>query len=848
MNRTPIPIPQAPFPDAFRWRDVQLELSLKPFYDTSEATREAVLTELFHQWLPICRYSDSISVMFWIGDGSEILEFDGDLEREFEWGRYQGSANRQQWHPPPPAEGESAADHAGIDGGNPAADPEGLGLHRRSYLYRPDPARFTYRWLRDTVAAIRRIGAEITGKRIQVGETFDIGPEFAVSRFKFDWHREILSTSLQFAGKFIVCDGVLHADSRKYAGYPQGIPEGTPIGRFLGRQSRCLFEAVGFDFLWFSNGFGFAMDPWSLVGRIFDGQAYHPDQARETAEHILQFWREFRAEFPAQWPVRTRGTNLGTSVDLASDASPIGRIFSEIPAVDAPVNSPWAALDGDLGIELAGWMSHIARRPGNAYRYRFYAHDPWWNNSPWLDRYDREPYDIFLPLSVSRLDDNGDAEGPRDLAILTVDDAYGRMPPIVPAEIIPHILRCRERGPDAPGPFVWVYPFDDLHRIALDEGRPQDVMWCDWVARGAINQGFPLNTVADETIAAAHPEALAGRVLVTPAPEPGTPREAAVRARLEAGFDTLLYGPLQPGSVFLEPLGLRTAEPLAGDFDLELRAAPEGECLAGGQRLRHLDFLSGGGWSAAPAPGADPAAHRALGRRGAESRVALAARTLPNGARLAWVRGALSSGEYRPERPAPIVGPLLRPMHPEKFFAADRLVRFAMDVFGWRAVVPQATPDQRRPYLTAHRNRNGYVFSGYHPDATVDWELRCPLGAPLLEGGWNVLRGGRTLVRGATAWQRDVRVFIEGQTEGRVFCRYQPSIGYGVQLRLLLTGLKGARVHFLPISGTEETLKILRDPVFPYIAGRFEPAVARPTPEGSVITIENVEGELLFSW
>ena len=30
-------------------------------------------------------------------------------------------------------------------------------------------------------------------------------------------------------------------------------------------------------------------------------------------------------------------------------------------------NSPWAALNGDFGLELIGWMSHIAELPGDPF-------------------------------------------------------------------------------------------------------------------------------------------------------------------------------------------------------------------------------------------------------------------------------------------------------------------------------------------------------------------------------------------------------------------------------------------------------------------------------------------------
>ena len=41
----------------YRFGDVQLEMSLKPYFDTSEATARRVAAELFTQWLPLCRHA-----------------------------------------------------------------------------------------------------------------------------------------------------------------------------------------------------------------------------------------------------------------------------------------------------------------------------------------------------------------------------------------------------------------------------------------------------------------------------------------------------------------------------------------------------------------------------------------------------------------------------------------------------------------------------------------------------------------------------------------------------------------------------------------------------------------------
>ena len=112
---------------------------------------------------------------------------------------------------------------------------------------------------------------------IQVGETFDIGPEFAISDFKYNRHTEICSGSILDKFGFVDATALLHSDSRSYAAYPNGIPEGTPFGTFLGKQSQFFLKDMGFDYLWLSNGLGFSADPWDKTGKIFDGEKYYPE-------------------------------------------------------------------------------------------------------------------------------------------------------------------------------------------------------------------------------------------------------------------------------------------------------------------------------------------------------------------------------------------------------------------------------------------------------------------------------------------------------------------------------------------------------------------------------------------
>lgn len=172
----------------------------------------------------------------------------------------------------------------------------------------------------------------------------------------------------------------------------------------------------------------------------FRRKKFHPEKLNDTREKIIDFWTKFRAECP-DFRIETRGTNISVGADLAKDGVDLKAIYNGGFNLLPPPNSPWAALDGNFGLELAGYMSRISELPDDRYLFRYYTHDPWWANSPWLDRYGREAHDIYLPMAVTRIDADGNVKLPTHLTFLTIDDSYGNMPEQVPSEVIPHILQ-----------------------------------------------------------------------------------------------------------------------------------------------------------------------------------------------------------------------------------------------------------------------------------------------------------------------------------------------------------------------------------------------------------------------
>ena len=147
-----------------------------------------------------------------------------------------------------------------------------------------DPPKITYGTLREIVRPSKSVGRSMTGKPVIVGATFDPGPEFARSPFKYERHKEILK------GEWVDCTSSLTCGFRSLRRVPQAaFPQGTPFGTFFGRQTQHFLTDLGFDYIWFSNGFGFSATAWSVKGPLFDGEAFHPEKAADIREKVVGF-------------------------------------------------------------------------------------------------------------------------------------------------------------------------------------------------------------------------------------------------------------------------------------------------------------------------------------------------------------------------------------------------------------------------------------------------------------------------------------------------------------------------------------------------------------------------------
>ena len=243
---------------ATHFHTVTLEISLKPFRRTDEASVREVCAGVFEQWRPLLKARETISILIFAADGSEILDYSGDLDAPFEWCKYLGTANC-------PSQGQD--------------DPPWRSLHERRVLYCENPPVMTYRVLKRVVAAFKEEGVKaFPGVPVAVGAMFDLGPEFAESDFKYRRHTELCTGSRLDSFGMLDATASMHADARRYAAYPEGVPEGLPFGTFLGAQTACYLPDLGFDYLWLGNGLGFSSNPWDLTGKVFDGASCHAER------------------------------------------------------------------------------------------------------------------------------------------------------------------------------------------------------------------------------------------------------------------------------------------------------------------------------------------------------------------------------------------------------------------------------------------------------------------------------------------------------------------------------------------------------------------------------------------
>jgi hypothetical protein len=796
------------------YKKLTLEMSLKPFKNTDPGFIEKVCRRMFTQWQPLLSDAEEAAVLLWTADGSEILDYSGNLENRIEWAYFIGGAVRcTDW--------------------DREKDPQGKGLHTTNYPYTESPPEITYGILKEIIRIIKEIGSRVLGKKISVGATFDPGPEFALSDFKYNRHREILIGESMGKKSMVCCFSRLHADSVPYAAWPAGIPEGTPFGTFFGRQAQRFLRDLGFDYLWLSNGFGFGTETWGITGSLFDGKTFSSGRLEKNREQITGFWRLFRQE--CDYRVETRGTNLTAGIDFATDGVDLSAIYSGGFDLLPPPNSPWAAIDGDFGLELAGYMSRVAGLPDNEpILFRFYIHDPWWMNSPWEDRYERQPHDIYLPLALSRVTEEGDVQTPEQVNLLTVDNSLGEMPELCAAEPAAHIAEAYRTLPDSPAPFVWVYPFEEyFHGCGNRLTKPffEDSFLC-----GAVNNGLPVSTVVSSDIFKklmnTNPGLFSGCVLISPVPNSESGTNGALLRFLENGGNVLLYGSLRGADGrWVGLLGLTQAPPLYGK--LTVVSGESADRIKNGllpEHVRMSDTRTDGG--SAEAQAGDGAGEAMISLTdGRQTRVAAAvSRSKTIKGRLGWVRGSDTSRLPREESEYPMAAGL----------------RTLLPHFGYTLSFDKPTETSPSPVMMMHRCDNALWMSGYQPDTTVKIRLKTPLGAPLFPGNEGLYEAGCIKYTAPRAWRAECRAFLEQEEDGVISCRILPPVSYFMKRRYLMTGLKNATVRVLvPKNSATE---LLGNADYPYMVGETYAEEIEQTAFGPAVTARGVTGRLLVSF
>lgn len=124
------------------FKNVTLEISLKPFKQTNDEYIQNICRKLFEQWKPLIKNREVISVMMWSADGSELLDYTEELDKEFEWCCYVGNANLPLLEDLPL---ETA-------------------IGRRKQFYKENPPKMTYKILKKIVTTFKSEGKTIPDK------------------------------------------------------------------------------------------------------------------------------------------------------------------------------------------------------------------------------------------------------------------------------------------------------------------------------------------------------------------------------------------------------------------------------------------------------------------------------------------------------------------------------------------------------------------------------------------------------------------------------------------------------------------------------------------------------------
>lgn len=806
---------------------IAIELSLKPFgradgvHPNDGHSDEECARRVVTAWRPLCEAANTVSFMLWVADGSEILEWRGDLQQPLEWACYIGFCNHardaydDRHHPP----------------------------SRNAKPYVAHPRAMSYADLRAIIKALRKVGADLLDRPITVGATFDPGPEFAESPFKYERHREIIVPKrVNGRPTFPMVDitATLHADPQPYAAYPSGIPEGEPLALFLGRQIAMYCRDLDFDYIWLSNGFGFSALAWDYLGPGFDGEQFYAEERAMYLERYKRAWSDLHRGNP-YIPIEVRGSNFAAGMDMAKDGIDLAWLYKSGYVRLPPPNSPWGVLNSDYGLEIAGLLSRAVQSPRSEYLFRFYPNDPWFWQNPWTDVFYGQAYDIYLPLATSVINATGEITTPSTINILTGDTEFGETDPLTGVQVAAHIRTALNDRPDDVGLVTWVYPFEEYHQLASTGADGQaEVFFGDWFVRSIINNGLPVATIgtpeAFDTLLTkrrALPQTIA---LLPTAAVRGEDEAKRLFAWLEEGIPAILYGPASSlHTTVLHRLDLELDAPLSGELRLR---RPDGTITG---TLIHDPIGSAGGIVARfTGSGKDKRATLRYSVVSATDERAYCVSASIRGTPLYWIRGT-NPFETRPDSSALALKPKPREAHT---FDASRLCYEALAQIGYiidvqcdvsSTVAGQNAARAEHCLMLFSRHDNAWYLSGYAAAPVGLVKLRFPDGAPIFHATFTRLEDGASYYPLTRAMHYECRVFVQ-QKSGVIGCDPGARDEHHQVLTLRLTGLQDATVVFLPPAGLAVTFENTD-------LGKthFDPGTTQVAQSG-------LSGELLIKW
>ncbi|MBR0458552.1 MAG: hypothetical protein IJJ26_04905 [Victivallales bacterium] len=421
------------------------------------------------------------------------------------------------------------------------------------------------------------------------------------------------------------------------------------------------------------------------------------------------------------------------------------------------------------------------------------------------------------------------------------------MPEQVPLEVQPLIAEGYRDLPDSPGPFLWVYPFQEystLHNI-------QKTFSEECFANDLLQGGTPINTVIStdifRTLAQKDPRWFRKTIPIVPATVLETPENlACLRNLVEDGVDLIVYGSVnhlaQEARKFL---GLTEGTPLVGDLTA---FTPCGDICVEGDYATSINLLpqmDDGGLSELATDA------QVLATAGLDDEQRVLASIVQRGlGRVGFVRSLSPWLEKDPVAQNPTLHQRreMRSRGSERY-PSHRLMRLVLRQFGWDITYRTVTNDAWLPCMTLSRHDNALFLSAFVPDTSTTLYLDTPWGSPIpleQDVSFENSHGHYALPR---APHLECRVFVK-QSHGRVYYRTTVHANLNIIMPFDLAGLEDAEVRFFPpLKCNQIKLRHLNDRTDPnYHSARWKGDFLEPvwedTPQGPSIVLHHITGTL----